>query len=112
MLLETTFAKPAPMTIPGDPAGEPITVQQAGYAEEAGPAPLPSGSPSDLRPQPDGGQAPQERPWMLLIGTAVALGGSLGANVYLFWVLRDAHRRYLSLAGRMADVAAGFGVAS
>ncbi len=48
--------------------------------------------------QPNKANEPPPRPWMLLVGTALALAGSLGGNAYLLWVLREAHRRYRSLA--------------
>lgn len=45
------------------------------------------------------------RPWMLLVGTALALAGSLGGNAYLLWGLREAHRRYQELAARPFEAA-------
>ncbi len=42
------------------------------------------------------------RPWMLLVGTALALAGSLGGNAYLLWGLKEAHRRYRALADTLA----------
>ncbi|MFW6124965.1 MAG: hypothetical protein ACOC46_02350 [Pirellulales bacterium] len=39
-----------------------------------------------------------DRPWWALMLTLAALAGSLTGNVYLFWILRQAHRRYRNLA--------------
>ena len=47
----------------------------------------------------------QSRPWMLLVGTALALAGSLGGNAYLLWGLREAHHRYQELAARLSEAA-------
>ncbi len=38
-----------------------------------------------------------ERPWTMFLMTLVALFGSLGANLYLGWVLWDTHRRYFDV---------------
>ncbi len=45
------------------------------------------------------------RPWMLLVGTALALAGSLGGNAYLLWGMREAHRRYQNLAAGLSSEA-------
>ena len=98
--LEETRADPTPQRI--DPAGEPkpLPEKQAIYMQP-GPEqgdPARTGEdrfPDGTAPDPE---KPASRPWMLLVGTALALAGSLGGNAYLLWGLHEMHRRYQELA--------------
>ncbi len=94
-----------PSRMAPEPAARPLPERQALYLtpdpDEAEPADGDGAVPAGEAPAP----APPSRPWMLLVGTALALAGSLGGNAYLLWGLREAHRRYHELATRCPDAA-------
>jgi len=54
--------------------------------------------------EPDTDDPPGEKPgkpWWPLSMTVAALAASVTGNVYLFWILREAHRRYRKLAAML-----------
>lgn len=100
---DTPADHPAPHPIRPEPAATPLPEQQAVYMT---PRPGENGATDGKATSTDSAEqdeAPLQRPWMLLVGTALALAGSLGGNAYLLWVLREAYQR----CRRMSDAAGG-----
>ena len=100
---------PAPHPIRPEPGAKPLPEKQAVHMT---PRPLEDGSlaengtaDGDGSPLESAGQdaATPRRPWMLLVGTALALAGSLGGNAYLAWALREAYQR----CRRMSEATGG-----
>ncbi len=103
---EAAAQQPGPPHLEPVPAAQPMPERQALYVTpdpaEGEPADENESFPADAASSAD---AAHPRPWMLLVGTALALAGSLGGNAYLFWGIREAHRRYRDLAARCPDAA-------
>ena len=93
---ETAAEQPAPRPLELAPDTKPVPEQQAVYMTpqpgEAADAEKASEKPVEQTPPTS------ERPWGLLMGTALALAGSLGGNAYLFWALRAAYARCRELS--------------
>lgn len=104
--------QPAPHPIRPEPGAKPLPEQQAvhmtprpvedGGSTENGTADGDGSSPDSAGQE----EAPPERPWMLLVGTALALAGSLGGNAYLLWALREAYQRCRRMSGATAGPSA------
>jgi hypothetical protein len=91
--------QPAPHPIRPEPGAKPLPEQQAVHMT---PRPVEDDASSGNGTAAGDGSSPDsagqdeatpERPWMLLVGTALALAGSLGGNAYLLWALREAYQR-------------------
>ncbi len=101
--------QPAPHPIRPEPGAKPLPEKQAvhmsprpgeeGGSIENGAA---DGDGSSLESAGQDEATPR-RPWMLLVGTALALAGSLGGNAYLAWALREAYQR----CRRMSEATGG-----
>lgn len=93
---------PAPEALEPEPGREPqlLPERQAVHMtpKPGEPEPAADSEPGPAADQPADAEKPPPRPWLLLVGTALALAGSLGGNAYLLWVLRETHQRYRSLA--------------
>jgi hypothetical protein len=85
----TTGDRAAPEIIA--PNAKPLSGQQANFEE-------PAGKPAAAKPQPApvAAPAPQEpaKPWLPLTLTLFGLFGSVGANVYLSWMIVELRRRF------------------
>ena len=57
---------------------------------------------SGQNPQLGANESPAAKPWAPLLGTGVALIGSLGANLFLGFSFLDARHKYLSAIRRGA----------
>ncbi len=97
----------APRPIDPEPGAQPLHEQQAVFmAPRSGD--VETGAPGNETASTDSvaeDEPTPSRPWMLLVGTALALAGSLGGNAYLLWGLREAHRRYQELAAKLSEAA-------
>ncbi|NQT41541.1 MAG: hypothetical protein HQ581_28890 [Planctomycetes bacterium] len=96
-----------PRTFDPDPQSQAIGERTVGYtASSPSDHPVPKLEPetsADL--DSSGSGSPPDRPWGTLIVVVFGLFGSLAANVYLGWIIRDASRRYRSLAVQLGQAA-------
>ncbi len=92
-----------PQTFDPDPGSQPIGERTVGYtAASPSDHPVPKLEPETAAElDPSSNDSPPDRPWGTLIVVVFGLFGSLAANVYLGWIIRDASRRYQSLAGQI-----------
>lgn len=91
--LQGKLFPPETLSAPLVPGGQPVDRSGAGQPGTGG-AKTPAAIGSDRRP--DAGQAPAEppRPWVPFGGALAALFGSLGANLYLGWMVWETRRRW------------------
>lgn len=79
-----------PFALPADPTGKPITEQPAAIAEPA--------EKTDTKPEPKTATDVQPeqpaKPWLPLMLTILGLFASIGANVYLGWIVWELRQRF------------------
>jgi hypothetical protein len=93
---ERPLAEPAVFST--DPGGKPIDTQQAAFEQKL------DAKPKDVDPEETvetstPKKSEDSRPWLVLMVTVCALAASLGGNVYLGMLTRDARCRCRSLLG-------------
>ena len=100
LLPEPDLAVPAaePKSFAADPGGKPIDTQQATFVQTTG-AKTESADPVEEPVTPAPKTPKSDRPWLVLTLTVCALATSLGGNIYLGMLTRDARRRCRTLLG-------------
>jgi hypothetical protein len=88
----------SPPALPPNPDADSSRQQQTAFLTPRGAAPATNEGTPESGKDTDNQSESSPRPWWLLTVTALALAGSLTGNVYLFWILREAHARYRKLA--------------
>lgn len=99
-----------PLTMPNalrpDPTGTPLTAQRATHVEQLDVKPKPKAeSPSKPTPQKQPPQEESTKPWLPLTLALLGLFVSLGANVFLVWIVTDFRGRYRALVRRTGEAA-------
>ena len=81
-----------PFALPPDPIGKPITEQPAAIAEpeKTDTKPEPKTTPDVQPEQPE----QPDKPWLPLTLTIIGLFASIGANVYLGWIVWELRKRF------------------
>ena len=80
----------APHALPPDPGGKPLSERPAIFVEPQDTAAAGTPQPN---PTPEAQPEKPAAPWLPLTFTLFGLFASLGANVYLGWIVRDCRQR-------------------
>ncbi len=80
----------APHALPPDPGGKPLSERPAIFVEPQDTAAAGKPQPN---PAPEAQSEKPATPWLPLTFTLFGLFASLGANVYLGWIVRDCRQR-------------------
>jgi hypothetical protein len=88
---------PTPRALSPDPGVKPLAEQPASFTQPAPTAGSEAKPEAPAEPAPTTDAEKIRRLWMYLIASLVALAASLAWNAFLFWMLREARRRYRDL---------------